>query len=196
MRKNKFVITVLLGAAMFILTSPGFGQHRKGRMQTPEILAMAKVGQWIKIEGIVQKDGSVFCHEVEFLTGDFLDDDWEFTGIVQKVDLKENVFFVVRRPVKPGKEVEYDSKKSKFDSFDDVKPGMLVDLEGTYLKDGTFLAKEIENESEKLTIEPELKDEVQMLGRIGNVDARQQHIIVMGVPFKLTERTKGKSVIK
>jgi len=165
-------------------------------MHAPEILAMAKVNQWIKIEGIIQKDGSVLCHEVEFLTGDFLDDDWEFTGIVQKVNLKEKVFFVVRRPVKPGKEVEYDSKKSKFDSFDDVRPGMLVDLEGTYLKDGTFLAKEIENESEKLIIEPELKDEVQMVGRIGSVDPKKQQISVMGVPFQLTERTKGKSVIK
>src|SRR6266516_4226832 len=41
---------------------------------------LVKVGQWVELEGMPQKDQTVLCSEVKILTGDFLEDDWNATG--------------------------------------------------------------------------------------------------------------------
>ena len=158
-----------------------------------DIVAKAKPGQWVDIDGVIQKDRSVHALEVEFLTGDFMDDDWELIAKVQAVNQQENEFQVLSLPVKVSKNTQFDKG---IKSLAEVKPGMLVELEGTYLKDGVFLAKEIENKTDRLKTNPQLETFVEAVGQIGQVDEAKRIITVMGIQFHVTEKTEGKSPIK
>jgi hypothetical protein len=201
MQSTRVIVLFLLIGLAFAAVSPSRAQSRKPFMRTDEILATIKPGQWAKLEGVVQKDFTALCKQVEILTGDFLDDEWEITAVVQQIDKEKKEFTLLRLPVKLHKDAEFEMAgksdgKREFKSFDDLQVGMLVELEGTYLKDGTFLAKEIDDETSKVEREPELKGEVELMGRVDKVDVKQQTITVMGITFMLTEKTKGKSVIK
>jgi len=226
-RRNMLTMGCLLSALLInsISVSQAQTQSRKGNMKADEILAAVKPGQWAKLEGFVQKDFSALCKQVEILTGDFLDDDWTISAVVQRVDKEKKEFTVMRIPIKLNKDAELksgnkvekaekaerhkaetqakserakraDRSKARVIDLEDLKVGMLLEIEGTYLKDGSFLALQMDDESTKLEAEPELKDEVEMVGKVEKVDPVQRTITMMGITFRLTERTKGKSVIK
>jgi len=164
---------------------------------TPEVISTLKAGQWIQLEGTPQKDGLVSCTEVKLLTGDFLDDDWHLRGIVQSIDRKTQEFTVFKVPARLKDQVEYDdSGASKFNDFSDLRIGMLVKLEGTYMKDGSFLCKEIDDETQKVLKRPGLDKKIQMVARIERVNATKRSITAMGTTFLVSEDTKLKSVIK
>lgn len=158
-----------------------------------EIVAKAKPGQWVELEGTVQKDLSVLALEIEFLTGDFMDDDWELTAKVQAVTLAKNEFQVLLVPVKVAKDTEFGNGIT---SLAEVTPEMLIELDGTYLKEGIFLAKEIENKTKKLKAKPQWDTMIEAAGKIGHVDEAKQIITVMGIQFYITDKTEGKSLIK
>jgi hypothetical protein len=158
-----------------------------------DIVAQAKPGQWVELEGIVQKDLSVLALEIEFLTGDFMDDDWELKAKVQAVTPTKNELQVLSVPVKVTKDTDFEKG---IKSLDDIMPGMLIELDGTYLKDGVFLAKEVENASERLKANPHLDTMVEAVGKVGQVDEAKQSLIVMGIQFHINEKTEGKSLIK
>lgn len=158
-----------------------------------EIVAKAKPGQWVELEGIIQKDLSVDAREIEFLTGDFMDDDWELRAPVHAVTLIKNEFQVLTLPVRVTKETTFDNGIT---SLADIKPGMLIELDGTYLKDGFFFVKEVENRTAKLKSKPHLGNTIEAVGKVGHVDEAKQVITVMGMQFHITGKTEGKSPIK
>jgi len=135
----------------------------------------------------------VLALEIEFLTGDFMDDDWELTAKVQAVTPAKNEFQVLSVPVKVVKDTEFGYGIT---SLAEVTPGMLIELDGTYLTDGVFLAKEIENRTKKLEAKPQLDTMIEAAGKIGRIDEAKQIITVMGIQFHITEKTEGKSLIK
>jgi len=158
-----------------------------------EILANAKPGQWVELDGIVQPDLSVLASEIEFLTGDFMDDDWELTAKVQAVTPATGAFQVLTVPVKITKETDFDKDIT---GLADITPGMLIELDGTYLKEGVFLAKEIENKTARAKAKPRRDTMVEASGKIGHVDEAKRTITVMGIQFYITKQTEGKSPIK
>jgi hypothetical protein len=194
--KSRFHVFAIAVIALLLTTVHSGEAQVKRKMTQSEILAALKPGQWVQLEGIVRKDFSVVCMEVQILTGDFLDDDWALSGIIRKIDQQKQEMQILLLPIKCQKDAEFQSDAGTFKSFADLKVGMLVELEGTYLKDGTFLAKEIENESAKLTKEPGLKDEIQGIGKVEKVDVAKRTIRLMGITFQLTDKTKGKSALK
>jgi hypothetical protein len=157
-----------------------------------ELFHSLKAGQWVQAEGVPQKDQSVLCSEVKILTGDFLEDEWGASGIVRSVDPQKHLVRVHRLAIRPRDQVEYQVLKG----FSDIKPGVLIDAEGTYMKNGTFLAKELEDESEKLKRKPEWQNKVQFIGRIEKLDSVRRTIVLMGCDFVITDRTRVKSVLK
>jgi hypothetical protein len=189
------IFTGLFVTLLFIAVPPG-GAQMGGRMTVTDIFAALKPGQWVELEGTIRPDLSVLCTQIKLLTGDLLDDDWEVTAVIRKVDKEKKEIAILRLPIKVQPETEFDSENGKFKSFADVKTNILVQVEGTYLKDGTFLAKEIDNESEKLAEKPELKEQIDARGRVENIDSTNRTITLMGITFQLTDRTKGKSAIK
>jgi hypothetical protein len=187
-------MSVLL--ALLLVAVRHGGAQVKGRMTTADILATLKPGQWVELEGIVQPDLSVLCTEIKLLTGDLLDDDWKITGIIRKINKEKQEIEIVRLPIKIQSQTEFDDDHGTFNSFADIKTNMLIKVEGTYLKDGTFLANEIENNSAKLLEKPERKDRLEARGRVENIDPTGRTMTLMGMSFQLTAKTKGKSAIK
>ena len=153
-------------------------------------------GQWVQLEGILQKDKTVLCTEVKILTGDFQDDDWEFVGIVGNVDSKKKKFQLSGVQVQVQADAEYETDEGIFKSFSDIKPGMMLEVEGVSPQNGIFMAVEIEDITAELKEEPEKRNEMEIEGKIGSVDAKKQTITISGIVFQLTEQTKAKSVVK
>lgn len=187
------VSRILRMLGLLSLLTPAARVHAQG---IGEKFADIKVGRWIQLEGVPQKDQTLWCAEVKVLTGDFLDDDWRIRGVVQSVDPRAHKFTIARFLVQPKNDVDYDDKSGAIKSFDDLKIGQLVEVEGTYMKGGTFLAKEIENQFDKLTRKPGIERKIRVAGKVEKVDAAKRSITMMSATFLVTERTQFKSVLK
>ncbi len=162
--------------------------------QQVDIFATAKVGQWAEIKGAPQKDNSFIATKIKFLTGDLLDDEWEVAGKILSIDVLRKEIRVVRHwPIRCQKETEFENKDGNPITMESLQVGMTIESEGTFLKDGTFLAKEVEEDELK---EPEEADHVTLLGKIEKVDASARTIQIMGTTFLVTDQTKSKSAIK
>jgi hypothetical protein len=189
---------ILVGfiAALIPLAAESAAQTSTNRA-TPEFLASLKAGQWIQLEGTPQRDYSVLCTELKVLTGDFIDDDWMLRGPVRNLNPKTREFSIMRYHVRLKDQVEYDDDGvGKFKGFSDLRPGQVVKLEGTYMKDGSFLAKEINDESAKQARKPGWERRIQISGKIESVNVGKRAITCMGSPFYIGDQTKLKSVIK
>jgi hypothetical protein len=195
MKGHTAVMAALLVVFLLAPTVPGWTQAKMW-MTPAEIMAALKPGQWVKVEGVVQKDFSVLSTQLQFMTGDFLDDDWSLTGVVRKVDPEKQEMEILRLPVKAQKDTEYENDAGTFKSFAQVKTGMFLEIEGTYLKDGTFLAKELEDESEKLAEDSSLENSVEAEGKVEKVDVSGKTLTLMGITFQISDKTKSRSVIK
>ena len=183
-------------AALLLVAVHASVAQMKGKMTVADTLAALKPGQWVELEGNVQQDFSVLCTEIKLLTGDLLEDDWKLTGIIRSVNKGKQVIEILRLPIKIQPETEFEDDDGKMKSFTDVKTNMLVQVEGTYLKDGTLLAKEIDNESAKLTEKPQAKDKIKARGKVEKIDSTKRTITIMGVTFQLTDGTQSMSAIR
>src|SRR4029453_17401890 len=195
MKIRSQVFTGVLVALLLVGVYSSVAQ-KKGSMPAADILAALKLGQWGVLEGPVQRDLSVQCTKLKLLTGDLLDDDWKIIGTIRKVDKQKQAIEILRLPIKVPPEVEFKDVDGKLKSFADVKFNMFVQAEGTYLKDGTLLAKQIKNEAAKLVVKPHLKDEIEARGKVEKIDPTNRTITLMGITFQLTDGTQGMSAIR
>lgn len=195
MRVRVPVFTSLVVAVLLAVVQPS-GAKMRDRMTLTDIFAFLKPGQWVEVEGIVQRDRSVLCTEIKLLASNLLDDDWELTGVIQKVNQEKQEIELLRVPIKMLPETEFDRDHGTIRSFADMAADKLLEIKGTYLKGGTFMAREIEDRSAKLAKKPELKGRIDATGRVENIDLTNHTITLMGITFQLTEGTKGKSAIK
>ena len=195
MKIRSQVFTGVLVALLWVVVYSSVAQ-KKGSMPAADILAALKLGQWVVLEGPVQRDLSVQCTKLKLLTGDLLDDDWKIIGTIRKVDKQKQAIEILRLPIKVPPEVEFKDVDGKLKSFADVKFNMFVQAEGTYLKDGTLLAKQIKNEAAKLVVKPHLKDEIEARGKVEKIDPTNRTITLMGITFQLTDGTQGMSALR
>ena len=188
----------LISCATLALLAAGTALAQSGRAGTPnELMAALKVGQWVKIEGPAGNTPMVQCSEAKMLTGDFLDGDWQITADVRRVDAAKGTFSVFTMPVKVGDSCTFKSKANPgFVSIAQLKPGMYVNVEGTFLRDGTLLARKVADKADDLVEKPEHKGLVRMRGRIDKVNTAGQTVTVMGITFQINSRTQAKSVIR
>jgi hypothetical protein len=54
----------------------------------------------------------------------------------------------------------------------------------------------VDDETDELTRRPQLKDLVEIVGRIEKLDTKLRRISVMGVQFELTDKTKLRSAVQ
>jgi hypothetical protein len=197
MKGQRHVFVGVLVTLLLAAVHPGGAQIR-GKMTTTEILAALKPGQWAQLEGIVRPDRSIQCLEVKLLTGERLDNDWSITGITGKVNRDKQEVEIFRLPVKVQPETVFKEKAGTFKSFADVKPKIIVEAEGTYLQDGTFLARQLKNKSPEPADKPgEEPDKViEAVGKVEKIDPTNRRVTLMGMTFQLTEKTKGESVVR
>ena len=190
-------VPVLMTLVAVLASAPGpawcQGSHKPS---VDDYLANLHVGQWIQLDGQVRSGTPVLCTEVKQLAGDFLDDDWSIKGTVQTLDTIRQEFTVGGCRIQVTGSTTYEDPHGKIKGLGQLVSGMLVDVEGTFLRNRSLLAAEVDDESEEMVHRPALKDMVEIVGRIERVDPRQRMITVMGVDFQVTDKTKRRSAIQ
>jgi predicted RNA-binding protein len=193
---NGRIYVFAAGIVALVLVAVGEGEVQT-KMTSKEMIAALKPGQWVKVKGTVQSDSVIACNEMRILIGDFLDDDWSVTGAVRKIDQENRKIEILRLPIKINEDAKFESDEDEsFAGIADLKAGMFLEIGGTYLKDGIFLAGEVDDKSERLEEEPELKHEIRAEGKVEKVDAANHRFTLMGMAFQITAETKSRSVIK
>jgi hypothetical protein len=190
---KEWIWMVLLLCAVLLVETIPLRAQTKNKWTPADIFARARTASWVELEGVLLSDSSVQAVEIKFLTGDFMDDDWELKAPAGSSSPAEGEFRVLMMPVRVTEKTDFEKG---IKSIEDIKPGMLLELEGTYLRDGIFLAKEIENITERLPAKPQSETKIEAIGKIASVDESKQIITVMGISFHITERTEGKSPIR
>ncbi len=187
------LFSLILVASLFITAHTGWTQNKPG--VSIDVFKTVKPGQWVQLEGVPQRDFTVMATEIKVLTGDFQDDDWEAFGTVRAVQ-KENKQFdllLVKMKVNADTDFETEELNGKFKGIVDLKPGMLVEIEGTYLKDGTFLVNEVQDETKGKADEA---GTVTFRGKVEKIDPVKRSVTVMGTKFTITSNTQTKSAVK
>jgi hypothetical protein len=198
MKTRKLLLPILIFGVFFTMTASVFAQKRGGKVGH-ELLKTLKPGRWIDIAGIPQPDMTLFIHKINILTGDFEADDWEAKGIVTNVDFEKKEFRLRGGiTVRVNDETEYDKEKDAwpkdFSGFSSIREGLLLQAEGTFLKDGIFEAEEIENK----LIDPEDSDsrELSLVGKMDAIDLDKNTLKIMDVRFKILPTTRIKNKFK
>jgi hypothetical protein len=142
---------------------------------------------------MVQKDSTILLEKVKAIYGEVEDDDWEIDGIVSRVAADEKRVYILRLPIQFDKNTEFKHKNDDdgITSFADIQPGIFVEIEGSFLKDSTFLANEIGSEKVK-------SDEINIIewkGKVQSVDPANNSFTILGHRVFLTPETKIKSLI-
>ena len=158
-------------------------------------MAGLRVGHWVQLEGMVRGSGPAHCSEVRPLAGDFIDDDNSLKGLVKSVDFTRREFSIGACKIRVTGNTAYDNPKGTLRGIADMRPGMIVDVEGTLLQDGTLLAAEVDDESEEIAENPRVRDEVEVTGKIERIDPRRHVVTVMGIEFQINARTRMLSAI-
>lgn len=155
-----------------------------------------KVGQWVKFQGLPQADQSVSATKIKLVTGDFKGDDWQVFGPARSLNREKKEFMILGVRIKAVADAEYstDAANAQLTGFDHLKAGMLIEVEGSFLKDGTFLATDIKDQT--ASTDAEDADEVEFFGKIEKLDAVKRQVTIMGVTFVINEATKLKSAVK
>lgn len=181
---------------MVLLAGPGWAQTTANRAPA-DPLASLKTGQWIRLEGTVRGGASAWCTGLRQLAGDFLDDDWSLRGPVQSVDPVKQEFLIAGCRVVVTEDTSYEGKpRESLTGIQDVRPGMVLDIEGTFVADRGLVSAEVDDESDEVAGKPHLKDRIEIVGRIQRVDTRSRLVTVMGIEFQITDKTKMRSAIK
>jgi hypothetical protein len=194
-------LRLYVSAALALLLYMGMASSARAQMRIKmspaEVMAALKVGQWVKMEGIVQRDFTVMTKSVEILTGDFLESDWSITAVARDVDHAQKELKLLRLPIKTVTDTEFENQSGSLPGgFADLKEGMLMEVDGTYLKDGSFQAIEIEDLTQELVEDQSLRNEVEAVGKVEKIDTTRRTATVMGITFLVVNDTELKSAVK
>ncbi len=181
--------------ATLLLTQAPFSRAQNVPGMKIDVFKTLKAGQWVQLEGVPQKDLTVLATEIKLLTGDFKDDDWEILGTVRAVYRERKEFEILRLKIKSDDKTDFETKDAKgvFKSFADLKAGMMVEIEGSYLKDGTFMAEEVQDETASKADEA---GTVTFVGKVDKFNPLHRTVTVMGTTFTITDKTQAKSSLK
>lgn len=182
-------------SALFLLALSSLAAAQSTTLSRVDLFKTLKTGQWIQIEGVPQRDMSVLTTEAKILTGDFEDDDWEISGMVRAVSRVAREFEIFTLKIKVTEETDYGTKDKTrpFVKFDDLKDDMFVQVDGTFMKDGSFLAEEVKDKTSKKKDEA---DTITLIGKVERSDATRRTITLMGVTFMINDQTRVRSAIK
>jgi hypothetical protein len=184
-------IKILIGIVVLTLVvvkidSSLFGQNGNEQI----FLRNLKVGDWVKLEGTAQKDSTILLSEIKVILGELEDDDWEISGVVSRVVAEDKKIYILRLPIIFDRDTKYGYRNA-IKSFSDIETGIYVELEGSFLNDGTFLAVEIGKEK----ISEDEKDVVEWKGKVQSVNPAENAFTILGHTAILTPETKIKSYI-
>ena len=159
-------------------------------------VAALKPGHWVQLEGALQADSAASCDELRILTGDFLDDDWSLRGYAQTVDTLKHEVSIAGIHAQVTENTGFDSPNPDFRGLQDLVPGLLLEIEGTYLKNRRFLAREVDDETDEMARRPWARNRIRIVARVERFDSRRRLVTAIGFAFQLTDKTRVRSVIE
>lgn len=181
--------------ALAMASSPGHGAPARPSPAATHFAGL-KTGRWIQLEGTLVARSTVTCTGLGQLAGDFLDDDWSLRGTVHALDMARREFSIAGCRVRITDNTIFDNPRGIFRGFSDLRAGKLVEVDGSFVQSRTLIADEVDDESEELVEEPELKDQVMVVGKIERLDPKKRTVTVMGIEFHITDKTRVRSVIE
>ena len=184
----------LLAASLLLAMSAGPAPGGQNGPADP--LATLKVGHWVRLDGPVPPDSIAFCDELRILAGAFLDDDWSLRGFVTAGDTSRREMVIGGVRIQVTEDTGFDSPKKSFRKFSDLRAGSLLEVEGAYLKNRRFLAREVDDESDEVAHAPWARNRVRIVAKVERVDPRKRLVTAMGFVFQLTDRTRIRSAIE
>jgi hypothetical protein len=195
-RWRRFRAGLLLGVILLLATiaAVSLTQAAKPRVAVDPLVNL-RVGHWVTLDGVQEAGRPVSCTSLHRLAGDLLDEDWSLKGLVQAVDAGRQEFSIAGCRIRVNPQTIYGHQKKSFSRFADIRAGMLIEAEGSFLHDRVLLASEIDDDSHEALREPKLRDHLELLGKIERIDVRKRLIVVMGVQFSITEKTRVRSAI-
>ena len=182
---------LILVAAGLLALSHGQEAHGAG-----DPVASLKPGHWVQLEGPLQADSAASCDELRILTGDFVDDDWALRGYAQTVDTLKSEITIAGIRAQVSENTAFDSPNPDFRGLADLTPGLLVEIEGTYLKNRRFLAHEVDDETDEMSRHPWPRNRIRIVARVEKLDLHRRLVTAMGFVFQLTDKTRVRSVIE
>ena len=194
----KAQIRVLLIATIALLP-PGLrtaGAQGEVPLTPAKAFTMAKPGQWVVLEGTPQKGGHVICTKVKLLTGAIDENDWAVRGSIQGIDQTKRELTVGRYRIRLDRQPKFGSALGTLKSFADLRVGMFVKVEGTFQKDGIFLARKVNDEAEQVAKKPGVAKSIRVQGKIEHADPAGRTITVMATRFLVGDQAQIKSVVK
>ncbi len=179
-----------------LLMAPATASAKSPRQSRKvDVLTTLRTGQWIRIEGVLLKDRTVQCREIKTLTGDFLDDDWSITGQIDEIDASTRRLTIGRMAIQVAEDATIEGEKGRIVGLAEIRRGMIVEVDGTYLKSGIFLAMDVDDESDEITY-PAGEQHLRIVARVESTDPGRRRLHAMGTVFVLTDATQMKSVIR
>jgi hypothetical protein len=150
-----------------------------------------KPGQWVKIKGVMQQDTALTAMEVKVLTGEMKEDDWEIAAPLRRiVDQSQKQLEVFGMQVSMQSNATYESRDKSLKGFEGLKPGMQVEIEGTYAT-GAFKGREVQLETAAAG-----QEIGKLVGKVESVDPAMKTITLMGIPCQVSDQTKVRSGAK
>ena len=141
------------------------------------------------------KDRTVQCTELKVLTGDFLDDDWALTGRINEVDVRARSLSIGPITIHVAEDAAIEGVNGRAQTFAGIRRGMIVEVDGTYLKNRTFLAMDVDDESDEIVYPPG-EQRLRVVGKVETADPGRKRLQAMGLIFILSDNTQMKSIIR
>ncbi|MGH7491292.1 MAG: DUF5666 domain-containing protein [bacterium] len=186
--RTGFKLAVALSGALMMTAGSVLAQTQE---QSIDPFTAIKPGQWVKIKGVIQQDTALAATEVKILTGAMKEDDWEIAaplrGIVDQSNKQLEMFGM---EVSMQSNATYESDDKSLKGFDGLKPGMQLEIEGTYAT-GAFKGREVQLETVASA-----QEVGKLMGKVEAVDAAARTITLMGIPCLISEGTKVRSSAK
>lgn len=187
MNGMRVVISIVILTLIVVkVDSSLFGQNGNGQ----NFLKNLKVGDWVKLEGKVQADSTILLTRVKVVLGEMEDDDWEISGTVSRVVAADRKIFILHLPILIDNDTKFEYKNA-LQTFSDIEPGVYVEIEGSFLDDGTFLAMQIGEEN----VDENERDMVEWKGQVQSINPAENAFTILGHTAILTPETKIKSYI-
>lgn len=182
-----------LAVSTLALVFAGPARSESNRPPLGDWFPRLRKGQWVKVEGALGTAKTLRAHEIKVLRGDL--DEVEVTGAVAALDATKKTFttaFGIQ--VVTNHRTEFQLPDHGRGSFAALQPGIRVEAEGQFQKDGTLLADEVE--IKKTVAGSEHRSDDEITGRIENLDPVAHRFGVLGITVECDEHTKNKTAVQ
>ena len=189
---------IALAAAALLLLVPMGSAWAQGNapIAVSKMFETVKTGQWIRLEGTLQKDQSVLCSKIKIPTASIPDSNWSIRGALRSVDATKRQLTIGRYHIRLVENPKFTSPMSTLKGLSDLHAGMVVKVEGTYGKDGSFVARKVNDESAQNAQKAEGELQILLVGKIERLNPAKRTIAVMGTTFIAGDNTKVTSLAK